>query len=419
MSDAFSLAPQIIRGLQLKELGRYADAESAFKEALAQEPNDGFALHQLAACQLHLPGRPRDALTTIDSAIALEPNDADHHVLRSFILGGLRRPKESLVAVETARSLDPQHSGALVAAAQAHLQMEKWPLAEQAAREALALDADNSAAANQLAHALRLQNKHEENASHLAGMLARDPEDEFTHANAGWSALQRGERRIAEVHFREALRLDPDFESAREGLLNSFRARSPIYRGYLRYCFFMQRISSGRRWAMVIGLWLGSKFAGAIPGGYALVAVYMLFVLWVWVAKAVGNFFLLFDRFARCALRADEKREAAAVGGALSFGLVLLIAGFWISAPVMLAGAGLIASSFPLSMTFTNHAPLGRWLFGSVAAVMLAGIALLLAVRYLPLADSEIAMQLFVAGAFGCLGCTWLGSIPALRRGER
>ena len=120
------------------------------------------------------------------------------------------------------------------------------------------LDADNSASANQLAQALRLQNKHAENASHLAGMLSRDPEDPYTHANAGWAALQRGERRAAEVHFREALRLSPGFESAREGLLTSFRARSPLYRAYLRYCFAMQRLGAGSRWAVIIGLYLGN-----------------------------------------------------------------------------------------------------------------------------------------------------------------
>ena len=123
MSDPFALPPQIMRGLQLKDLGRYADAESAFKEALAQEPNDDFTLHQLAACQLHQPRRERDALATIDSAIAIEPNDADHHVLRSYVLSSLDRAKDGLAASQTALGLDPHHTGAFTAEAQAHLQM--------------------------------------------------------------------------------------------------------------------------------------------------------------------------------------------------------------------------------------------------------------------------------------------------------
>ena len=411
------MPPEILRGLQLKDLGRYADAENAFREALAQEPNDAFALHQLAACQLHQPQRKREALATIDRAIAKEPNDADHHVLRSYILSVLDRPRDGLAAAQTALSLDPQHAGAFTAEAQAHLQTEQWPRAEQSARQALALDADNSAAANQLAQALRLQNKNAENAAHLAGMLARDPEDPFTHANAGWTALQRGEHRAAETHFREALRLDPDFESARDGLLNSFRARSPIYRTYLRYCFFMQRLSSGARWAVIIGLYFGVKLAGQIPGGDALVALYMLFVLWVWVAKPVGNFFLLFDSFARYALRPREKLEAAAVGGSLGPGLALLIASFAFGWPaVVTLGIGLIAASFPLSMTFTNGSRPGTWLFGTVAAVTLLGAALTTLAHLVPLHDQGTARQIFTVGAIGCLAATWLGNVPALRR---
>jgi len=411
------MPPEILRGLQLKDLGRYADAENAFREALAQEPNDAFALHQLAACQLHQPQRKREALATIDRAIAIEPNDADHHVLRSYILSVLDRPRDGLAAAQTALSLDPHHAGAFTAEAQAHLQTEQWPRAEQSARQALALDADNSAAANQLAQALRLQNKNAENAAHLAGMLARDPEDPFTHANAGWTALQRGEHRAAETHFREALRLDPDFESARDGLLNSFRARSPIYRTYLRYCFFMQRLSSGARWAVIIGLYFGVKLAGQIPGGDALVALYMLFVLWVWVAKPVGNFFLLFDSFARYALRPREKLEAAAVGGSLGPGLALLIASFAFGWPaVVTLGIGLIAASFPLSMTFTNGSRPGTWLFGTVAAVTLLGAALTALAHLVPLIDQSTARQIFTVGAIGCLAATWLGNVPALRR---
>lgn len=417
MSDAFSLPPQIMRGLQLKDLGRYADAESAFKEALAQEPNDAFALHQLAACQFHQAKREREALVTIDSAIAIEPNDADHHVLRSYILSHLDRPKDGLLAARTALGLEPTHTGAFTAEAQVHLLTEQWPLAEASARQALALDADNSAAANQLAQALRLQNKLGENAAHLAGMLARDPENPFTHSNAGWAALQRGERREAETHFREALRLDPDFEPARDGLLTSFRARSPIYRTYLRYCFFMQRLSAKSRWAVILGLFLGVQYAKSVPGGFIITAFYMLFVLWVWVAKPFGNFFLLFDSFARYALRPAEKREAVAVGGGLLAGLAILATGAALgAAPVVLLGLGFIAAAFPLSMTFTNGSRLGTWLFGTVAATTLLGALLQLLAGHVPLIDADAAMTIFNAGAIGCLASTWLGNLPALRR---
>lgn len=406
--------PQLLRGLQLKELGRYADAESAFKEALAQEPNDAFALHQLAACQWQIAGRQKDALQTINQAISVEPNESEHHILRAFILCMLDRSKEALAAAEMALGLSPNESAAFNAEAQAYLQLENWPAAERAARQALALDADNTGAANQLAQALRLQNKQAENDAHLAGMLARDPDDAFTHANAGWSALNRGEHRAAEVHFREALRLDPDFDYAREGLLNSFRARSLFYRTYLRYSFAMQRLSQGARWAVIIGLYLGVRFAGKLPGGFVLVALYFLFVLWVWVARGVGNFILLFDRFARYALRRGEKAEAVAVGGGLSLGLVLLGAGALWSPSLLVVGLGMVAAVFPLSMTFTNDSRVGVYVFGAIAGVTLLGAVLTGFAELIP--ALQPMFHVFVVGAVGCLASTWLGNIRALNK---
>jgi tetratricopeptide (TPR) repeat protein len=418
MSDSHGVPPQVIRGLQLKDIGRYADAEKAFCEALAQEPNDAFALHHLAACQFHQANRHREALATIGNAIALQPNEVDHHILRAFILCVLDRGKEALAAAQTALQLAPTSDAAFTAEAQAHLLLSRWADAERAARQALALDADNSTAANQLAQALRLQNKMAENAGHLAGMLARDPEDPYTHANAGWSALQRGHHREAEMHFREALRLNPEFDSAREGLLNSFRARSPIYRGYLSYCFFMQRLSSGSRWAMIIGLYLAARFASRLKGGVglAIMAIYFLFVLWVWVARPFGNLMLLFDRFARYALRRNEKVEAAVVGGGLCLGVLALGLGMALnSGPLLTTGIGLIAMSFPLSMTFTNDSRAGAILFGAVGAVTALGTTLCVVATMVPSIDA-LAGNVFLAGCVGSLISTWLGNVPALRK---
>jgi tetratricopeptide (TPR) repeat protein len=409
--------PQILRGLQLKQLGRFADAEDAFKEALAQEPNDAFALHHLAGCQWQMPARRKEALASIDRAISIEPNESSHYVLRAFILCSLERPKEALGATDSALTLDPNDASAYAAQAQAYLHLENWAQAERAARQALALDADNSGAANQLAQALRLQNKQAETDAHLAGMLARDPEDAFTHANAGWSALHRGAHREAEVHFREALRLDPDFDYAREGLLNSFRARSPLYAAYLKYCFAMARLSRGTRWAVIVGLYFAQKIAATIPGGSLFVALYFLFVLWVWVARPVGNAMLLFDRFARYALRPAEKIEAAVVTGSLTIGVVALVTSFVVSSDAALfIGFCGIAAAFPLSLVFTNASRAGRWIFGGVAVLSLVATGFAIVAPWLLKIPPAAAANIFVVACIACLASTWLGNIPALHR---
>jgi tetratricopeptide (TPR) repeat protein len=424
MRDDTAPSPQLLRGLQLKQLGRFPEAERAFREALAANPRDAFALHQLAAALFHQPERQKEALQTVREAIAIEPGEAEHFVLQSFILGALHRPKEALAAARAAIGLAPVASAGFAAQAQAHLQLEHWAEAERSARQALALDADHSLAANQLAQALRFQNRLAETSEHLAGMLARDPEDPFTHANAGWAALQRGEHRVAETHFREALRLDPDFDYARDGLLNSFRARSPVYRAYLRYCFWMQRLSAGSRWAVILGLYFGVKFVRAVfTGPYqfiglAITVLYFVLVLWVWIARGFGNLFLLFDRFARHALRRSEKIEAIAVGGGVCLGAMLFalsLAAKWDA--LALLGAGLIAAAFPFSLTFTNDSRVGRVLFGTIGAAMLAATLLAFVSYFVAFLPGGVPVLGFIFTLIACLACTWLGNIPALRRG--
>ena len=417
------MSGNIRRGLLLKEQGRYAEAEKYFREALGQNPRDAMAFHHLAGCQLQQSGRERDALGTIDQAVALEPSEAVHHALKAYILCSLRRPADALRVAQEAVGMAPHSSFSFTAEAQAFLLLEKWKDAEEAARRALALDADNDAAANQLAQALRLQNKMAENASQISGMLARDPQNPQTHSSAGWAALQRGEREVAEQHFLEALRLDPEFDGAREGLLQSFRARSPLYRAYLAYCFAMQRLSGRSRWAVVLGLYFGVRFSRALftgkfaPIGVGISIIYALFVLWVWVARGVGNFILLFDRFARHALRKREKIEAVFVGGGLLLGASFATSSFAFGVEWMLfLGLACCASIFPFSLTFTNSSKAGQWLFGAIGTfILLAGIGS--ALGAVGLVSREMTSTLFAAALFSALLTTWLGNVPFLRRG--
>jgi hypothetical protein len=149
-------------------------------------------------------------------------------------------------------------------------------------------------------------------------------------------------------------------------------------------------------------------------------AVYFLFVLWVWVAKPVGNVLLLFDRFARHALRRDETIEAVVVGAAVGIGVFMLLGGVTLSSPVFaMLGGGLIASSFPFAMTFTNGSRIGTWLFGSIGGITISGVLLTALSVWITSIPVSFAMGVFVAGCIGCLLSTWLGNVPAFRKPPR
>jgi tetratricopeptide (TPR) repeat protein len=270
---------------------------------------------------------------------------------------------------------------------------------------------------------LRLQGRTGENAAQIAAMLERDPEDDENHAAAGWNALQAGKYQEAQTHFREALRLNPENEFARDGLIEAFRARSTVYRIYLRWTLWMQGKGDAFQWGVIIGLYVFVKFTRLLfsgpfaPIAALLIGLYFLFVLWVHVAKAVGNFMLLWDPFARLALRRTEKIEAWIVGGfvvgAIGFGTLGALTGYL---PLLFLAGTLLAAAIPFSHTFTNKAPAGRWVFGGIGVyVLIAGTIILLA-TWLPIIDANVAVNLAVVAMLLSVLSTWLSNWRVVHR---
>ncbi|MDA0811605.1 MAG: tetratricopeptide repeat protein [Verrucomicrobia bacterium] len=254
---------------------------------------------------------------------------------------------------------------------------------EKSAREALSHDGDHDFAQNLLTQALLLQGKTDENAYTIERQLARDPDDPMPHFNAGYAALRRGDHRKAEEHFRESLRLSPSFESAREGMLESFRARSIIYRGYLKWSFWLAKFSAKYRFGIIIGLYLVyNMVVKALQKvspllAFLVIALYLLFALWTHVARGVGNLIVLMDRNARMALRKPEVMEGILVGGGISVGLLAVVAGTGLGmAPLFLGGATLCTSAVPLAASFKNEDSIGVKLYvGLAIAIFVMGTA--------------------------------------------
>ncbi len=418
------MTDSLTRAILFVRQGRYREAESYLRKVIQNDPEDPQGFFFLATCLMHEPNTRSEALSMIDQALRLRPTRAFYHAQRANILILLNRTKEALLEVEEARSLAPDSPDSYVAESLVMLVLGKPQEAERAARQALALDAENEAAGDSLADALRMQGKLEESATQIRELLGRNPENPWTHSSAGMLALQRGEVQAAETHFLSALRIEPEHREAREGLLHTFRARSPLYRAYLKYSFMMEKLGRTGRGILVIGLLVLMQFANVVfvgrlaPVGIVLVAFYCLFVLWVWVAKGVGNLFLLFDRFARLALRSEEKREAIVVGGGVLLGLGVFAIGLLAKQiSLLFVGLTLIAAAFPMSLVFTNRSRSGRIVFGLVGAlVYLGGLASLLLVLLSSGSASGFATTLFGWTMILALITTWLGNIPALRR---
>lgn len=418
------LSTDVQRGLLLTQQGKHREAEACFRRSLANNPEDAVALHHLANSLLQQEDRAAEALKVARQAVSIEPYHPDHRSLEAFALNQLGRTHDAIEAARQAVEMAPDSTMAHTAWAQSYLQQHRWAHAEEQAREALRLQPDSSLASNQLAFALRQQNRMEENAEQLREMLARDPDDPLTHANAGWSALKLGRMKEADSHFLEALRLEPGNLSAREGLLSSYRARTPFYRLYLRYCFGMSRLTAPVQFSVVLGFFLlylvvqNLANATQTPAIQMVGLLYFLVMLWIWVAEAVGNFFICLDRRARHSLYWFEKLEAVVIGGGVLAGIAGVVISFLTSQPVLfMLALTVLWSAIPFSMVLTNRSRVGQLLFSLLGSISLvAGCAVVMIFWFFPKEDRLMIPSLVFMVALSTLTASWLGNIPMLRR---
>src|SRR5438876_7808655 len=92
--------------------------------------------------------------------------------------------------------------------------------------------------------------------------LARNPDSAVTHANQGWTLLEKGEPKKALEHFREALRLDPENEWARHGIVEALKARNVIYGLMLRHFLWMSKLSPAAQWGVILGGYFLNRMLG-------------------------------------------------------------------------------------------------------------------------------------------------------------
>ncbi len=419
------MSAEFARAQLLRERGRHEESVATLLTHLVHQPEDPHAFIELALNRMDMPGQMNQALDDARTATGLTPGEPFPLSLQSRILSQLERPKEALALADSALSIDPEFGHAWNSKCLALTGLSRWQGAESCARTALELDADDETASNLLAHVLRMQNRLDESDDEARRRLARDPENAFSFANAGWSALQRGKIEEAENHFKEALRIDPQMEHARDGLKQAYRARSAFFRLFLKWSFFLQRFNEGNRVAVVIGMVVGFKILRALAASLhpllviPLALAYYLFVFGSWLSEGLANFLLLKDPVARLSLDRSEKIEGAAVGTLFFGGLLALVAGFVFELPPLaIAGGVMMVTTLPASMVFTNPSPIGRVIFAGISITILAlGVVATGDVMAHP--GREIfegkAGELVPLLILLPVGSTWLGLIPALR----
>jgi len=299
----------IERGRLLYQQSRYDLAETELRQALSQDPGHAYG-HSLLALTLLQRKQPKEATTEAQEAIHLAPDYAFAHYALAKVWYNRHHYDVSRAAIEEAIRLDPDSADYRFLLGAIHYDEKRWKEALQSAEEGLELDAENASCSNLRAMALVKLRRGVEAGDTIGAALARDPENATTHANQGWALLHEGKSAEALGHFKESLRLNPQSEWARQGIVEALKARNPVYAPILRGVLWMSTLSPRARWGVLAGIFLVSRMMG-------LMILWLVFVLLTWITGPIFNLLLRLDRFGRLALSREQIVESNWIGAVL------------------------------------------------------------------------------------------------------
>lgn len=333
------MSAQIEKAQLLIGQRRYELALRELAQEMTSNPDDPY-VHALQAVCLGALDRNKEALDAARRAVQIGPDFAYAHYVLSQVSDQDDRVKEAERAIREAIRLDPEEADYYTMLSGLHLQQRRWEEALRAAEQALELEPTNAGSLNFRSLALNNLNRVDEAAAATEGALAANPDDALAHATKGWQALRAGNRDAAMTHFREALRLDSSQAWAREGVVETLKARNPVYRVMLAYFLWTARLSPNALWGFIIGGYVASRvlrqFAHSMPQWapyiWVVLGLYFAFCVMTWIADPLFNLLLRTNSLGRVLLTRQQVVAANWFGGSLLLALVSLAA--WLVLPV-------------------------------------------------------------------------------------
>ena len=385
------MSTHISRALLLYHQSRYDAAEKEVRQALIQHPQDSHAHALLGLCLMRQDKLP-EAQAETEQAIVLEPDEPYPHYCRSIVTSHRNHYAEAEQSAREAIRLNPTQPDYHAQLAVTLFQQEKWQASHDAVMTGLQYDAEHAGCNNIRSMALTKLGRQDESIAAVDQNLANDPDDEFAHANKGWALLHEGKPYPALEHFREALRLDPNFEYAQMGIVEALKARNFLYRWMLAYFLWMARLDNRARWGVVIGGYIGARILRSISRTNPdleiyiapLLFIYLAFVLLTWFAVPFFNLLLRLNKFGRHALSRDDRISSN------WFGLCVLV--------------GITSIAIAIFTPFTS---------ALMFALFAAGMALPLVTIYSCDVGWPRRMMTFFTAGMACLGLTAIATRSA------
>lgn len=428
--------PHLQRGLLLFQQSRHELAETELRQALTFDPDDAYAHALLALCLAHRE-QFKEATEEAQQAIHLAPDFSFAHYALAHIWHERHHYDQALAAVNEALRIDPEDADYCALLSQIHLDLKQWAPALAAAERGLQFNPEHVACTNLRAIALVKLGRKAEAGATIDAALAKNPDNAVTHANQGWTLLEQNQPERALHHFREALRLEPDNEWARAGIIEALKARYFIYSIFLRYFLWMAKLSPNVQWGIIIAGWFGNRMLGSAakanpdlaPFIWPVRILYLAFVFLTWTADPLFNLLLRLNRFGRLALTEEKTRASNWVGSCLLLAVLALIAcalnGF--AGPWVLAALVFGFLVIPMSGTFNCREGWPRKMMAGYTALMaaagLAGFGLALVIEGRPKSEVEPLVGLmtgcFSAFFIGAIGSSWVANFLMTRQPRR
>ena len=210
-------------GNALLALGRPAEAEASYRQALRLRPNNPEAHNNLGAAEQAL-GRPAEAEASCREALRLRPDYPDAHNNLGNALQALGRLTEAEASYRKALQLRPDYPEAHHNLGNSLYALGRTAEAEASYRRALRLRPDYPEAHNNLGISLQTIGRLAEAEASFREALRVWRDYVEAHNNLGNVLRTMGRLAEAEASFREALRLRPDQPDVHNNLGNALYA---------------------------------------------------------------------------------------------------------------------------------------------------------------------------------------------------
>ena len=325
-------ALQKIRFL-LFETKRYELAINEIQLELSQSPDNHF-LYAYFALALSALDKQDEALIQAQKAIEMAPDDDYvYFVLASVYLEkkDLKKAQEIILQAIQINPFWEIHFHVLASIYLAQNQIDK---SLEASEYALSLNPESFQALNYKAIALIRKGDYKGAEYALALALKENPEGEFSLISFGHLLLKQNKAQKAIEKFEQALRINPNSESAREGLLEAFKHKNWLY-GSLSFLLsqmsnFFKYLANKKFLNIILGLFIGLMIISilipkllpsvVLMGLFTLSRLFLLLLIIIALLGKLMEFYFLFREKYRLALSEEQiKNNKNLLGASLLF----------------------------------------------------------------------------------------------------